>query len=102
MPAPRSHRRVRLSALVSVALAFTGLQLFASPVAQANVSPRSGVPLRAGLVEAGGITADDNVRRQRRPRYRGDNLTVATGTDPQSLTADGSAVTDAIANTLAA
>lgn len=35
MPAPRSPRRVRLAALVSVALAFTGLQLFAAPVAQA-------------------------------------------------------------------
>ena len=35
MPAPRSRRRARLSALVSVALAFTGFQLFAAPAAQA-------------------------------------------------------------------
>ena len=35
MPAPRSHRRARLAVLVSVALAFTGLQLFAPPAANA-------------------------------------------------------------------
>ena len=37
MPAPRSQRRARLAALVSVALAVTGLQFFAAPpAAQAN------------------------------------------------------------------
>ena len=37
MPAPRSHRRARLAAFVSVVLAITGFQLFlAPPAAQAN------------------------------------------------------------------
>ena len=35
MPAPRSHRRARLAALVSVVLAFTGFQFFGAPAAQA-------------------------------------------------------------------
>ena len=36
MPAPRSRRRARLSALVSVALAFTGFQVFLAPRPQAR------------------------------------------------------------------
>ncbi len=36
MPAPRSHRRALFAALVSVILAFTGLQLLAPPAAHAN------------------------------------------------------------------
>ena len=40
MRSSRSHRRARLAAVTSVALAFTGLQLFAPPAAQA-VSPAS-------------------------------------------------------------
>ena len=36
MPAPRSHRRARLAALVSVVLAVTGFQFFLAPTAQAT------------------------------------------------------------------
>ncbi len=36
MPAPRSQRRARLAALVSVTLALTGLQFFVAPAVQAN------------------------------------------------------------------
>ena len=37
MPAPRSHRRARLAALVSIVMAITGFQFFlAPPAAQAN------------------------------------------------------------------
>ena len=40
MRSSRSHRRARLAAVTSVVLAFTGLQLFAPPAAQADVSTK--------------------------------------------------------------
>ena len=43
MRSTRSHRRARLAAVTSVALAFTGLQLFTAPAAEAN-------PAGTGLV----------------------------------------------------
>jgi 2',3'-cyclic-nucleotide 2'-phosphodiesterase (5'-nucleotidase family)/predicted extracellular nuclease len=39
MPAPRSARRARLSALVSLVLSFTGFQLFLASEAQASTAP---------------------------------------------------------------
>jgi 5'-nucleotidase len=56
MPAPRSHRRARLSALVSVALAFTGLQLFAAAPA-ANAVGSTGLVISEIYVNGGSAGA---------------------------------------------
>ena len=69
MPAPRSRRRARLAALVSVVLAITGFQFFlAPPAAQANPG---GTALVISEVYGGGgnagATYDARLRRAVQP-----------------------------------
>ena len=87
MPAPRSPRRARLAALVSVALAITGFQLFlAPPAAQADVSTKITPPYSQDWSNAGLITANDNWTGVVGVEgYLGQDITTTTGTDPQTL-----------------
>ena len=102
MPAPRSRRRARLAALVSVVLAITGFQFFlAPPAAQASVSTKiAAFPYNQDWSNAGLITANDDWSGVTGVEgYRGDDITAATGADPQTLLGEGpSLVTDVIAN----
>jgi predicted extracellular nuclease len=59
MPAPRSRRRARLAVLASVALALTGLQLFAAPAVQANLGG-TGLVIREVYGAGGNASATFN------------------------------------------
>ncbi len=102
MPAPRSHRRARLAALVSVVLAITGFQFFlAPPAAQADVSTKITPPYSQDWTNVGLITANDDWSGVAGVQgYLGDDDpgTPVTGVDPQTVTAEGSVATDVIAN----
>jgi hypothetical protein len=101
MPAPRSPRRARFAALVSVALAVTSVQFFLAPqAAQADVSTTiSAFPYAQDWSNAGLITADDNWSGVSGVQgYRGDDITATTGADPQTLLGEGTVTTDVIAN----
>jgi 5'-nucleotidase len=92
MLVPRSRRRARLAALVSIALTTTGL-LLAPQAAQADVSASiSSYPYNQDWSDAGLITTNNDWSGVAGVQgYRGDDLTAATGTDPQTIVADGSA-----------
>ena len=102
MPAPRSPRRARLAVLVSAALALTGLQMLAAAAAQADVTSKiSTFPYAQNWSDTGLITANDNWSGVTGVQgYLGQDLTTATGTDPQTLTAESAVAndTDVIAN----
>jgi predicted extracellular nuclease len=100
MQASRTPTRGRFSVLVALALAFTGLQAFAASPAQADVSTKIATfPYTQDWSNAGLITVINDWSGVNGVQgYRGDNLT-STGTDPQTLVADGSATpTSVIAN----
>ena len=93
-------RRPIVAALAGLAVAVSGLAAVSGP-AQADVSTRiSTFPYSQPWSDGGLITTNDDwsgvVGVQ---GYRGDGLTGATGTDPQTITADGSATpTNVVAN----
>ncbi|GAB3260926.1 ExeM/NucH family extracellular endonuclease [Nocardioides dilutus] len=102
MQAFRTRTRGRLSVLVALAIAFTGSQAFLASPAQADVSTKIATfPYTQDWSDAGLITTDDDWSGVSGVQgYRGDALTTS-GTDPQTVTADGSATpTDVIANGL--
>ena len=98
MPAPRSHRRARLAALVSVVLAVTGFQFFlAPPRAKAAAPDLSSARCTAGVetpvpvqptisssCTTPGLT--DQRRRLERPRAIGRHRAAASGADIPPLT----------------
>ena len=86
MQAPRTTLRGRLSVLVALVLAFTGLQAFlmASP-ANANLTPLITLPYSEDWSNDAKITANDNWSGVDGViGYRGDDLTAAQGTNPQT------------------
>src|SRR4051794_17510755 len=93
MPAPRSPRRARLAVLVSIVLAVTGFQLLAGAAAQASVTNKIATyPYSQPWDNSALITANDDWSGVDGVQgYRGDGLSSSTSTDPQTVTADGSA-----------
>src|SRR6478735_10960871 len=93
--------RKRLTGALALAVVASGFSLLPLAPAQADVSGTiSAFPYSQPWSDGGLITANDNwsgvVGVQ---GYRGDDLTTATGTDPQTVLADGSTTpTNVIAN----
>ena len=80
-----------IALLCLVTLALGGSILIRTPVAYANLVAQP-IPFAQNWTNTGLITMDDNWDAV--PGiigYRGDNLTAATGTDPQTILVDGSA-----------
>ena len=108
MPASRTRSRGRLVALLSLALAFTGLQAFVASPASANLSPAiSSFPYTQDWSNAALITANDdwsNSGLNGVQGYLGDDGTTTTaGINPQTLLADSwSTTTDVVANSTTA
>ena len=100
MPHARSHRRARFAALLSVVLAFTGLQmLLLAPAANADGTANTTYPYSQPWTNAGLITtSDDWAGVPAVLGYRGDDITTGVGTDPQTLTGEGTLVLDVNAN----
>ncbi len=92
-----SPQRALVGAL-GLGLTITGLTALA-PSARADVSDSIPLPYDQEWTDAGLISADDSWSGVTGVQgYRGDNLTASTGVDPQTILADGSGVTDVIAN----
>src|SRR6478752_3262730 len=93
--------RKRLTGAVALAVVASGLSLLPLAPAQADVSGTiSSFPYSQPWSDAGLITVNDNWSGVTGVQgYLGEDLTTATGTDPQTITADGGATsTDVIAN----
>lgn len=105
MPHPRSHRRARLAAILSVALALTGIQLLIAVPAQADVSTRiAAFPYTQDWSNPDLITTNDDWSGVTGVQgYLGQDLTTSTGTDPQTLTGESALAgdTDVVANAAA-
>jgi 5'-nucleotidase len=102
MQAPRTRTRGRISIFVALAISFAGLQAFTASPATADVTTSIAVfPYSQDWSNAGLIAANNDwTGVQGTQGYRGDDLAGATvaGNDPQAVTADGSAVTNVLAN----
>jgi predicted extracellular nuclease/2',3'-cyclic-nucleotide 2'-phosphodiesterase (5'-nucleotidase family) len=91
MPAPRSRRRARIAALVSAALALTGLQFLLAPqAAQASLSTKlSNFPYSQDWSNGALITTNDDWSGVTGVQgYLGQDITTSTGVDPQTLTGE--------------
>lgn len=92
-----SPQRALVGAL-GLGLTITGLT-FLAPQAGADVATTITPPYEQQWTDAGLITVDDSWSGVAGVQgYRGDDLTADTGADPQTILADGSAVTDVNAN----
>lgn len=102
MPRTRSPRRARLAAILSVALALTGLQLLLVAPAQADVSTKIALfPYTQNWSNADLITTNDDWSGVTGVQgYLGQDLTASAGIDPQTVLGESVVAndTDVVAN----